>query len=171
MTDDAACWCGGKVGPRGFGVVGCLDSSFHKWDDRAPTGPVQRLYISGPMSGIAECNYPAFNKAAKELEALGYVVENPAATATGSSYREIIKEDVRALMLCDGLAMLEGWWTSNGARLEMHLAGVLQMPVRPIAAWSRLILEAEDHPCINCGNDLAMEGFLMCTDCLEGRAV
>ncbi len=27
-----------------------------------------RIYLSGPMSGIAESNYPAFNRAARLLE-------------------------------------------------------------------------------------------------------
>ncbi len=36
------------------------------------------IYISGPMSGLPECNYPAFNAAAAHLRALGYSVENPA---------------------------------------------------------------------------------------------
>ena len=37
-----------------------------------------RIYIAGPMSGLPDFNYPAFNQAEQRLLALGYEVENPA---------------------------------------------------------------------------------------------
>lgn len=39
---------------------------------------MQRIYLSGPMTGLPDYNYPAFNAEAARLRALGYTVENPA---------------------------------------------------------------------------------------------
>ena len=36
------------------------------------------VYISGPMTGIKDLNYPLFNSIAKRLSDAGYAVENPA---------------------------------------------------------------------------------------------
>ncbi|SED31843.1 protein of unknown function [Pseudomonas frederiksbergensis] len=37
-----------------------------------------RVYLTGPMTGFEDFNFPAFNKMAADLCACGYVVENPA---------------------------------------------------------------------------------------------
>ena len=37
-----------------------------------------RVYIAGPMTGLPDFNYPAFNAAAAKLRALGLEVLNPA---------------------------------------------------------------------------------------------
>lgn len=156
------CWCGGAVQDDA-----CQDSEFHDWRDSKPTGPVRRLYLSGPMSGYPECNYPAFMRHAAELEEVGYQVENPAAAAVGSSYREILKEDIRQLMTCDGVAVMEGWWLSKGATIEVQIAGVLQMPVRPVSEWQNMVLYGGvDRPCVRCGDTVATEGFIVCLSCL-----
>lgn len=39
-----------------------------------------KVYISGPMTGLPEFNYPAFFAAAEALEARGYETINPART-------------------------------------------------------------------------------------------
>ena len=36
------------------------------------------IYVSGPMSGLPDLNFPAFHAAAAELRALGHTVVNPA---------------------------------------------------------------------------------------------
>lgn len=160
------CWCGGESA----GNV-CKDSVFHDATDSAPTGPVRRIYVSGPMSGIPESNYPAFNHAAGELEMAGYEVVNPAATAAARSYREILKEDLRELMTCDAVATLDGWWGSKGANLEVHTAGVLQMPIRSVDEWLQIALfENVDRVCADCGGDTATYGSILCSECREARS-
>jgi hypothetical protein len=88
------------------------------------------VYISGPMTGLPEQNYPAFHAAAAKLRALGLVVINPAEIASlGMSYNEIMRADIKALCDCDTLALLSGWESSVGAHLEMHLAHRLGIQV------------------------------------------
>lgn len=93
--------------------------------DRSGEAPKpQRVYLSGPMSGIEDHNFPAFNAAASNLRTLGYAVVNPAeinADAKGS-WQECLRKDMAALTDCDMLALLPGWQKSNGAHLELHVA-------------------------------------------------
>lgn len=84
---------------------------------------MKRIYLSGPMSGIPDFNFPAFNAEASRLRDLGYEVVNPAEINTADTpYNECLRNDVKALMDCDTIAMLDGWMNSNGAHLEMHMA-------------------------------------------------
>ena len=39
---------------------------------------MKRIYLSGPMSGLPELNFPAFHAEAARLRALGFEVVNPA---------------------------------------------------------------------------------------------
>lgn len=159
------CWCGGEADSGR-----CLASDFHDPRDTGPKGEVRKLYLSGPMSGLPECNYPAFNQYAADLADVGYQVVNPAARAIGSSYRAIMKEDLIAVMYCQGVAVMEGWWNSRGANVEVQVAGILQMPVRPVSEWIDMVLYGEvDRPCRNCGNELAAQGFSICMECLAER--
>lgn len=135
VTDLGKCWCGGNAVLWDIsGPMSCADSSYHDPTDFGPTEPVRSLYVSGPMSGYPDCNYPLFDRSAASLRSLGYRVANPAET-TGRSYRALLAGDIGDLLTCDGVALLEGWWLSTGARLEVQIAGVLQKPCRPLADW------------------------------------
>src|SRR6185436_15400436 len=103
----------------------------------APPGAV--VYISGPMTGIANFNREAFDTAAATLRAQGYTVLSPAEmdhntdpkVRASMQYADYIRRDVAAL-LGDGMThmyMLPGWRDSKGARLEHHLAQVLGMTI------------------------------------------
>lgn len=85
---------------------------------------MQRIYLSGPMTGLPDLNFPAFNAEAARLRALGYAVVNPAEinTDAAKSWSECMRADVRALCDCDTIALLPGWQRSSGAHLEMHIA-------------------------------------------------
>lgn len=39
---------------------------------------MKHLYISGPITGMPDLNFPAFHAAAAALRAAGYTVTNPA---------------------------------------------------------------------------------------------
>jgi hypothetical protein len=82
-----------------------------------------RVYISGPMTGIKDHNFPAFFEAAADLRTMGFSVINPAEiNHIGKPYNDCLKEDIKALCDCDVIALLPGWEHSNGAHLELHIA-------------------------------------------------
>jgi len=104
------------------------------------------LYIAGPMSGLPEYNYPAFNYAAGELRVAGFEVENPADnTIESEDYHDYLRAGLAQLLRCDGVAVLEDWWLSGGARWEVTTAGILGLPVRSVDEWLRLA-DAEPVP-------------------------
>lgn len=92
---------------------------------------MKRIYISGPMTGMPDLNFPAFHAEAARLSALGYQVVNPAEINPdpGMSWHECMRRDLRALLDFDALALLEGWQKSAGAHLEMHVAHRIGMEI------------------------------------------
>lgn len=112
-----------------------------------------KVYLAGPMTGIPEFNYPAFNAAAANLRACGYYVFNPAERDTevhgtdiskgnasgsveqaaadhGFCRRRALKDDTS--WICehaDAIALLPGWERSSGARAEKALAEALGLDI------------------------------------------
>lgn len=89
------------------------------------------VYISGPMTGLPEFNFPAFNAKAAELRAAGHDVINPTEHGEDgcTEWHEFLRKDIRLLMDCYAIHMLPGWENSKGARLELHIARELGMRV------------------------------------------
>ena len=90
------------------------------------------IYISGPMTGIADDNKPAFNRAAAKLRAMGYNCENPAERPSGPSYREHLALDLAVIChKADALVILmgAGLCDSKGVAVELALAKALALPV------------------------------------------
>jgi NTP pyrophosphatase (non-canonical NTP hydrolase) len=90
------------------------------------------LYLSGPMAGLPEHNYPAFNTAASALRALGHTVTNPAeihALDSQDTWADYLRIDLEHLLRCEAVALLPGWQNSRGAQLETHVARALGMPL------------------------------------------
>ena len=104
-----------------------------------------RVYIAGPMTGIPQFNFPAFDALAQELRSRGYDVVSPAemddpatraaalaspdgAPGTGSpngeTWGDFLSRDVK--LIADGgieaIICLPGWNRSRGARLETFVA-------------------------------------------------
>jgi hypothetical protein len=90
-----------------------------------------RVYLSGPMSGLPDHNFPAFRRFAAELRATGYDVVNPVELNpdTSLTWHERLRIDVKALCDCDAIALMPGWENSKGANLELHIAHRLGMKV------------------------------------------
>jgi hypothetical protein len=134
MTTRTHCWCGGLAA----GDV-CLDSDYHDAQSTGRRAQITKLYVAGPMSGHVANNYPAFNQAAAFLRSAGYEVVNPAEFSVPSGsrvhYVDLLREDLRYMLDCHGVATIEGWWESTGARNETQVAGLLRMPVRTAAEW------------------------------------
>jgi len=103
-----------------------------------------KLYLAGPMTGIPEHNFPAFNEAAEELRQAGYDVVNPAEQGSNeASWAEYMKRDIPLLLQCEAVATLPNWDASRGARLEVHIANALGMEVGSQYRW----LEKGERQC------------------------
>lgn len=91
-------------------------------------------YIAGPMTGLPEFNYPAFHEAAARIRAEhpDWDVLNPAENFTGRldlPWQTYLRTGVRQVAQADVIYLLPGWWKSNGARLELHVALALGLEV------------------------------------------
>jgi hypothetical protein len=96
--------------------------------------PHQRVYVAGPMSGLADMNYPAFNDAAARLRAKGWHVENPAENPdphvdASCHWTAYMRMGISQLMTCHAIYLLPGWQQSKGASLEYLIAQRLGLQV------------------------------------------
>lgn len=113
-----------------------------------------KIYVAGPMRGIPEFNFPAFNAAAAALRAEGHEVFNPAekdnerhgvdiskgnvagcedqaAAEHGFNLREALALDLDFICRqADAVALLPGWQNSKGARAELATALALGLSIR-----------------------------------------
>lgn len=93
------------------------------------------IYLSGPMTGYPDYNYPLFNAVAKGLREKGHDVYNPAEYAYKGPLdefpvREAFAEYTEFICLyADAIAVLPGWEKSEGAKAEIALARVLGLEV------------------------------------------
>lgn len=92
---------------------------------------MKKIYLSGPMAGLPQHNFPAFHAQAAFLRAAGYHVINPADLnpEPGKSWEECLRTDIRELCSCDAIALMPGWERSKGANLELHIAHRVGMEV------------------------------------------
>lgn len=83
-----------------------------------------KAYISGPMTGLPDANYPAFSAAAARLRRMGITVVDPSCNGlpANAAWQDHMREDIRMLMECDSIHMLPGWSRSRGATLEHTIA-------------------------------------------------
>lgn len=97
------------------------------------------VYIAGPMRGIPQHNFPAFDTAKTRLQDAGYFVTSPAdldrslgieadirdEEFSNDLLRSCMKLDTTAITRCTHLALLPGWEESSGCRPEIVLANLL----------------------------------------------
>ena len=97
-----------------------------------PMKKSKRVYISGPISGydMAE-RRESFQRAATRFRRQGYEVVNPfeLGVPDASPWSVHMRADIAALMRCDIIYMLPGWYTSRGATIERNLAEMLGIKV------------------------------------------
>lgn len=95
---------------------------------------IMTIYLSGPMKGLPNFNYPAFNAAALRLREWGYTVLNPAENFGGDMYHPggrpaYMRLDFKHVMESDAVAVLPGWRKSRGAQAEVLIATELELPI------------------------------------------
>ena len=95
---------------------------------------MKRVYLSGPMTGKPELNFPAFAAAAKwlrhpsfDLEVVNPAELNPDPT---TSWEDCMRADIKALCDCDAIVLLEGWEASKGAHIELQVAHRLGLEIK-----------------------------------------
>lgn len=105
---------------------------------------MRRIYLSGPMTGLPEYNFPAFAAEAARLRGLGFDVVNPAEiNPDGGTWEECMRRDVALLVTCDHVATLPNWDKSRGAQMEVYLADRLGIRDSP----AHTITEYQVQPC------------------------
>lgn len=116
-------------------------------NDRISLAPERsgRIYIAGPMTGLPDFNFPAFNDMAAILRGLGYHVENPAehGVVEGAEWADYLRHDIARLATCEALVLLPGWPWSRGALLEVHIAKALGIQIMFAEDFSRLDAEED----------------------------
>ena len=87
------------------------------------------IYVAGPMSGLPEFNFPAFEAETQRLRALGYEVLSPheGVEDTTKPWGFYMRKAISLLIQCDSIILLPGWENSKGARLEESIAHNFRM--------------------------------------------
>jgi hypothetical protein len=96
------------------------------------------IYISGPMTGLPQYNYPAFFEVENILKSKykfnkNLVILNPARIDDGSEYKfnhsraYYIRKSIEMLLKATDIYVLKGWQDSEGAKLEIAIAKELKL--------------------------------------------
>jgi hypothetical protein len=91
-------------------------------------------YISGPMTGLPDFNYPAFEAAEEALQLRGLNVKSPHRIPHPEddllkTWEYFMREALKIQLECTHQLMLPGWDKSKGGRREFDIALDLCMPV------------------------------------------
>ena len=101
----------------------------------------RRVYVAGPITGYdLDERMRAFRAAADGLKAAGHfavlpygIVEYP--WNDGLEWTDYLREDIRRLTTCDGIALLHNWQNSKGAIGERNVGMLLGLDIRPVEKW------------------------------------
>ncbi len=122
-----------------------LAGMFHPVEERKsftmPAGSISRashVYLAGPMTGLPECNFPAFSEAEELVAARFHCnVINPAYLSyligEGRTHAHYLEVALAIVRTSDFLVMLPGWENSAGARTERATAEALGIPAAELA--------------------------------------
>lgn len=91
-----------------------------------------KVYISGPMTGIADFNRPAFNEEADRITTSGNIALNPASLPDGLEQSEYMLICMSMLQIADAILLLPDWEKSLGAVAEVALANKLGLEIMDI---------------------------------------
>lgn len=84
-----------------------------------------KIYISGKITGLTPDEAKAkFAAAEKQLIEQGFEVVNPCSIEHNhdNSWEAFMRNDIKAMMDCTHIYMLDNWNESPGAKIELNLA-------------------------------------------------
>lgn len=114
------------------------------------TSHKHRLYLIGPVTGKPNDNIGGFERAREALRADGYAVDIPHDFVfSDAPYESAMIVSIHRLTMndpvptkarqyvphYDGVALLDGWELSRGAKLERDIAVAVGIPCRPWKEW------------------------------------
>lgn len=114
------------------------------------------LYVIGPVTGQEDLNRKAFEDAKEKLERVGYDVTIPHDIIPPNASREsALRLSIQAMLRCGGVAMLNDWEASEGAKLEHDVAIVCGIAVYYVLTWETWTKSAQSlaHGSSNCIED------------------
>lgn len=92
----------------------------------------EKIFISGPMTGYEDFNFPRFDEVERLMKENGYDVINPAnvcrkyrrekVLADNNIFDQMIVEEQEEERTCTAILLLEGWENSVGCRREIRTA-------------------------------------------------
>lgn len=84
-----------------------------------------KVYVSGRIKDYPEY-LDHFDRECKKINALGHDAVNPCTIEhiPNPTYTDFMRADLKALLDCDAIYMLDGWENSVGARCE-HLVAAM----------------------------------------------
>jgi hypothetical protein len=95
-----------------------------------------KLYVSGRITGDATYQ-EKFLKAENTLREAGFEPVNPAACIPAKTeWPQAMRKVVRLMLECDGVALLDDWADSRGARIEVRLARDVGIPAMLLDRWT-----------------------------------
>jgi hypothetical protein len=92
---------------------------------------MKKIYISGKITGIEAQAAQLFEQAETDIRNAGFEPVNPMKLNHNhdKSWESYMKADLKALLDCDGIFMLNNWTDSKGALIELDLALKLKIPI------------------------------------------
>jgi len=136
------------------------------------------IYISGPMRGYKNYNFPAFHYAEEDLEGDGWTVLSPAShdvsegfdtetpehKLTNEDMERWIRRDIDMVLEADCICLLEGWENSSGAKVELAIAQFAGKNIYQYTVGEGLIQYKKNEPAIAIkGDDVLLEAYKLTT--------
>lgn len=86
-----------------------------------------KIYLAGPITGMKDYNWEAFQDAEWRLSVEGHTVLNPAKITPmenpeAITHKQYIDIGLAMLGCCDAIYLLDGWEFSKGANIEYKYA-------------------------------------------------
>lgn len=99
------------------------------------------LYLSGPITGLPDLGVSAFNEAHLKLAEAGYKVLDPThigdplGVDADKSWEWWMRRAMSMMLEAHGIATLDGWSRSKGARLEVYVGNTVGLEWKPVDGW------------------------------------